>query len=106
MTMTIPLGPAFPMMQRGITADTLGVLLVDDNPDDRTLVLRELRREFGNVRATEVRDAQEFAQALAAEPLDLVITDYQLRWTNGLAVLHHIKMHWPECPVLMFTGTG
>jgi PAS domain S-box-containing protein len=37
---------------------------------------------------------------------DLVITDYQLRWTDGLSVLRAIKANWPDCPVIMFTGTG
>ncbi|MBI2951603.1 PAS domain S-box protein, partial [bacterium] len=31
---------------------------------------------------------------------------YQLRWTDGLAVLGAVKTRWPDCPVIMFTGTG
>ncbi|MBU0492251.1 MAG: response regulator, partial [Chloroflexi bacterium] len=81
-------------------------LLVDDNPDDRELAIRALRREFPNLRATEVIDQAGLDRALAAGGLDLVITDYRLHWTNGLIVLRAVKAHWPRCPVVMFTATG
>jgi PAS domain S-box-containing protein len=84
----------------------LHTLLIDDNPDDRALVVRELRREFPGLLANEVSDEQSFRRSLEAAPCDLVITDYQLRWTDGLTVLRAIKAAWPDCPVVMFTGTG
>ena len=37
---------------------------------------------------------------------DLVITDYQLPWTDGVTILREAKSRWPECPVIMFTGSG
>jgi PAS domain S-box-containing protein len=85
---------------------TLRILLIDDNPDDRTLVIRELRREFPNPRIEQIIDSQGFHQALETGDFDLVITDYQLRWTDGLVVLRTIKARWPDCPVIMFTATG
>lgn len=86
--------------------DSLHTLLIDDNPDDRALVIRELRREFPNLTAAEVTDQATLTKLLEAAPFDLVITDFQLRWTDGLAVLRSIKSRWPDCPVVMFTGTG
>jgi len=84
----------------------LRTLLIDDNPDDRELVKRELRRAFSNLETEEILDAHGFMEALRAYPPDLAITDYQLGWTNGLAVLDAIKDRFPECTVVMFTGTG
>jgi len=84
----------------------LRTLLVDDNPDDRALVIRELRRAFPHFNPEEVADEQSFQRVLATAAFDLVITDYQLRWTDGLRVLKAVKSRWPECPVVMFTGTG
>lgn len=84
----------------------LRILLIDDNPDDRTLVVRELRREFPNLQIDQVAETEGFNHALAEDNFDLVITDYQLRWTDGLTVLRTIKNHWPDCPVVMFTATG
>ncbi len=86
--------------------DQLSILLVDDNPEDRALVIRELRRDFANLRIDQVTDAKHFTQALESGNGDLVITDYQLRWSDGLAVLRAIKARWKECPVIMFTGSG
>ncbi|MEW5767643.1 MAG: PAS domain S-box protein [bacterium] len=84
----------------------LNILLIDDNPTDRLLVIRELRREFTDVQVEEIIEAKGFNEALKAGGFDLVITDYKLRWTTGLAVLEAVKVHWPNCPVIMFTGTG
>lgn len=86
--------------------ESLHTLLVDDNPDDRALVIRELRREFPKLRAEEVADPGGFSRCLDSPGFDLVITDFQLHWTDGLAVLRRIKSRWPDCPVVMFTGTG
>jgi PAS domain S-box-containing protein len=86
--------------------DPFSALLVDDNPDDRLLVIRELRRTFPNLRAEEITDQTSFARSLEGAPVDLVITDFQLYWTDGLQVLQTVKSRWPDCPVVMFTGTG
>jgi DNA-binding NtrC family response regulator len=84
----------------------LRILVVDDNPDDRALIKRELSREFPRLQVTEVAAPQGLAQALAGDPFHLVITDYMLGWGDGLTILRDLKALWPECPVIMFTGTG
>ena len=53
----------------------------------------------------EVSDADGLTVALARAPA-LVITDYQLRFSDGLALLRQVKGLWPEVPVIMYTGTG
>lgn len=84
----------------------LKILLVDDNPDDRFLVIRELGREFPALHVTEITEQERFNQALENGGFDLIITDYQLCWSDGLAILRAAKTKWPNCPVVMFTGTG
>ena len=84
----------------------LQVLLVDDNPDDRALIMRELSREFPDSQFRHIKDLKELVSALEASHCDLVITDYQLLWTDGISVLNAVKARWPECPVIMFTGSG
>ena len=86
--------------------EPLRMLLVDDNPDDRTLAVRALRRDFPDLLIDQISDAKGFATALDSKGYDLVITDYQLLWSDGLVVLRAIKARWPDCPVIMFTGTG
>ena len=84
----------------------LHILIVDDNPSDRLLIIRELEREFSGFQVTEILDASAFAQALTTESFDIAIIDYQLRWSNGLQVLRSVKSRFPDCPVIMFTNTG
>jgi PAS domain S-box-containing protein len=84
----------------------LRILVIDDNPGDRALVIRQLQREFTELTVEEVRELSELENAVAAGKFDLVITDYQLHWSNGLEVLRTVKQHYPNCPVIMFTNTG
>ena len=82
------------------------LLLVDDNPDDRALVARELRKDMPGIGITEVLDLSALDTVLEAGAFDLVITDFYLHWITGLEVLKRVKIRWPEVPVIMFTGTG
>jgi diguanylate cyclase (GGDEF)-like protein/PAS domain S-box-containing protein len=84
----------------------LKILLVDDNPDDRTLVIRELGREFPSPLVSEITEQEGFNRALQRGSFDLVITDFQLCWSDGLVILRAVKEKWPDCPVVMFTATG
>src|SRR3989449_2626822 len=85
----------------------LRVLIIEDNPDDRALIQHELKREHADLRMTSILNATDFDRALEKdEAYDLVLTDYQLPWTNGLAILHTVKSRYPDCPVIMVTGTG
>jgi signal transduction histidine kinase len=86
---------------------SLRLLLLDDNPDDRLLAKRELERHFSDCSTVEVGDRAGFERVVAdGLPFDLVITDYQMRWTTGVDVLKFIKAQAPQLPVIMFTATG
>ena len=93
------------------------VLIVDDNRDDRELASRCLRKEFDKIEIIEANDQRSFLQALkpaqespsagASKSMpDVIITDYQLRWTTGLEILSESLAKYPEIPVIMFTNTG
>jgi len=84
----------------------LRLLLIDDNPYDRDLVTRALSQHFGSLSVVLAQDAQEFERAITASEFDAAIIDYELRWTTGIDALRRIKGSRPECPVLMFTGSG
>lgn len=86
-------------------SQALRILLIDDNQDDRFLTLRELRREFPTLQVKEILEAEGFKQALE-DSFDLVVTDYQLGWSDGITLLQAIKDRYPGCPVIMFTNTG
>jgi two-component sensor histidine kinase/CheY-like chemotaxis protein len=82
------------------------ILVIDDNPDDRQLVLRELNALWPTMNAVELADLAAFEAALEAGPPDLVVTDLDLHWSSGRDVLAASKARYPACPVVMFTGTG
>ncbi|HEY8608002.1 MAG TPA: response regulator [Noviherbaspirillum sp.] len=84
----------------------LTVLLVDDNPDDRALVERELKQHIEGVQVEHVGDPQALAAASERNRFDVVITDYHLRWSSGTEVLREMKRLFPDKPVIMFTGSG
>jgi PAS domain S-box-containing protein len=84
----------------------LRILLIDDNPDIRTLVVRFLKREFLDLEVEHIIDAQSFASALAANNFDIGIIDYQLCWSDGLSILSELKAVFPELPVVMFTNSA
>ncbi|BAY17656.1 PAS/PAC sensor hybrid histidine kinase [Anabaenopsis circularis NIES-21] len=84
----------------------LRILLIDDNPHDRLLAIHALEREFVDLKIQQIARPQELEQALSAGEFDLVITDYELRWSNGIEVLRNIKSRYPEIPVVMFTNSG
>jgi FixJ family two-component response regulator len=82
------------------------VLLIDDEPDDRILSRHELSRHFPHFHIEDIRAEIDLRRALDAGPVDLVVTDFQLRWTDGIDVLQRVKDRFPDCAVVMFTGTG
>jgi DNA-binding response OmpR family regulator len=82
------------------------VLLIDDEPDDRILSRHELSRHFPHFHIEDIRAEIDLRRALDAGPVDVVITDFQLRWTDGIDVLQRVKDRFPDCAVVMFTSTG
>jgi DNA-binding NtrC family response regulator len=84
----------------------LRLLLIDDNEHDRTLIIYKLRCEFPDLQVEQVTKAEDFDSALETGNFELVITDYRLRWNDGLTILQVVKSRYPKCPVVMFTDSG
>ncbi len=87
-------------------AKPMRVLIIDDNPDDRQLVRREVEALFPLADVAQPCDMAEFDAALDAGAPDLAVTDLDIHWSNGGVILSAIKARYPDCPVVMFTGTG
>lgn len=82
------------------------VLLVDDNPNDRELIKRQLRRGNEHIEFVEAASQSQFREALQHGNFDVVLTDYLLHWSDGLAVLQAVKLQYPHIPVIMVTDSG
>lgn len=81
-------------------------LVVDDNPDDRELIIQELTGSLGDVEYIEVIRRADFERAMDRGGFDLVLTDYRLNWTDGISILKQSKKRHPHIPVIMITDTG
>ena len=80
------------------------VLHVDD--DDSLLGLASAmleRRGFDVVTVTDVGRALE---VLDSEPVDCVVSDYQMPERNGLEFLELVRERDPALPFVLFTGKG
>ncbi len=87
-------------------AHQLRILLFDTNAEERKLTAKALRQLLPFVDVQEIVESESFSQALWRGDFDLVITECQMGWTTGLAVLKAVKSRHPDCPVIMYTGSG
>lgn len=78
------------------------VLVVDDSPEMLELLQRQLKGiNLITFRASNVGDAIDL---LKQTSVDLLITDLQMPEVNGMQLVHYVKEHYPELPVLVVTG--
>lgn len=82
------------------------ILFVDDDPDTRALARRSVMQEFPDAQAVEAADRAGLAAALAAGPLHILVSDFDLGWIDGFEVFTMTREAHPGCIAVMFTGTG
>ena len=84
---------------------TLRVLLIEDNPDDVVLILRELRRANGYRIVHHVaRTATEIQEALVHQTFDLIICDYFLESYDAPRVLGLLEHLGIDVPFILVSG--
>ena len=83
---------------------TARVLIVDDDPEMVALLARGLpRRGFAVVTAAS---AAEALAVLAADDVDVVVTDLHMAGLDGLALTERIVGNRPGLPVIVLTAFG
>jgi signal transduction histidine kinase len=83
----------------------LKVLLVEDNPADADLIVRELRRDGFVITAKIVQSPDQFRQQLRDTPPDLVLSDYNLKDWGGMDALEILKEMGVEIPFILVSGS-
>jgi signal transduction histidine kinase len=83
----------------------LRVLLVEDDPRDAQLVLRELKRGDFDVTYLRVDTPEAMSAALVEQVWDLVISDYSMPRFSALMALAVVKKHNVELPFIIVSGT-
>ena len=83
------------------------VLVIDDNPDHRELIIAKIRKVYPDAEFVEVIRQSMLDEVLQrGDPVDAVLTDYRLQWSDGLKVLAQVRAQYPHVPVIMVTDTG
>lgn len=82
-------------------------LVVDDSPTMRRIVCNALQ-EIGYSEMTEAEDGEDALKKLNADPVDFVITDWNMPNMNGLDLAKSIRQdaQMGSLPILMVTTRG
>ncbi|MCP4570850.1 MAG: response regulator [bacterium] len=80
------------------------ILVVDDDPQVRSLLGKILEREDYDV--TTAADGQEAVTAYQSEPFDLVITDLVMPEKEGIETFNELRSFDPEVKVVAISGGG
>jgi two-component system, NtrC family, response regulator AtoC len=92
-------------MPQNLDFTSIGELLVvDDDPDIRELLVEHLRSK--GLRVATAADGRAAVAAIERSPghFGLIFTDLQLPGADGLAVLRTAKHVYPACHVVIITG--
>ncbi|GAB7008649.1 PAS domain S-box protein [Halorubrum trueperi] len=82
------------------------VLHVDDDPSFLDLVATYLERLDDAFDVRSETDVDAALGALETEPIDCVVSDYEMPGTNGLEFLDRVRESGSEVPFVLFTGKG
>ena len=82
----------------------LRVLLVEDDPADRDLILGELAKGEFEIIADVAATAAEFRQRIATNRPDVVLADYNLGQWRGTEALEILRQEGLDIPLILVSG--
>ncbi|HLH32888.1 MAG TPA: response regulator, partial [Terriglobia bacterium] len=80
------------------------ILIVEDDPDTRSVMLRIL--QSGGYKTFEAENAETGLESLAKNKIDILITDLHLPGMDGIELLKRAKQAAPEIEVVLVTAHG
>ncbi len=78
------------------------VILIEDDPLVRTLLMRRLTAAGWGVIA--LRDGRDLDAVVTAQQVDLMVIDLGLPYVDGLALIEHLRANGIDTPVLAITA--
>ena len=78
------------------------LLLVDDEPDFKEVMLKHLSRK--GIRLSVAECCLDALDLLDTTPADVVIMDMHMPEVNGIQCLRQVKERWPLTEVIILTG--
>ena len=85
--------------------NSIHVLLLEDNPADAELSLRQLRRDGFQVEADIVRTPDEFKARIGSRTYDIILGDYRLPDWTGLDAVQWLRQAGIDLPFVLVSGT-
>ena len=85
--------------------ERIRVLIIEDSPDDVTLLVRELGRTIGSVEFECVEDAESMRAALREGAWDIVTSDWSMPSFSAPAALGIIREFGLDIPFIIVSGT-
>jgi two-component system chemotaxis response regulator CheY len=88
-------------------AKTAHVLVVDDSPTMRRMIVTALRG-LGSVKFSEAGSGLEALERMTLTPVDLMILDLNMPEMHGIEVLQFVRAHntYSRLPVVVLTTRG
>ena len=90
----------------GDRGSVVRVLHVDDEPAFLDLVATYLERMDDAFEVRSETDVDAALDAIESEPIDCVVSDYEMPGTDGLDFLERVRERDPTVPFILFTGKG
>ncbi len=90
----------------GTDRRTIRVLHVDDEPRFTDLAREFLERADDRVEVVTETNAEDGLARLEAEPVDCVVSDYEMPGRDGLEFLDMVRERDEDLPFILFTGRG
>jgi PAS domain S-box-containing protein len=87
-------------------ADSFGVLVVDDDDAMVDLTATHLSRLLPEATVRTETDPRTALSRLDTEPIDCLVSDYDMPDWTGLDLLDHVRTDYPQLPFILFTGKG
>ena len=85
-------------------AESLRILILEDNPTDAELIQFELQDSGLTFGAKVVVSEKDFVQALQEFSPDIILSDYDLPAYNGALALAEARRRCPDTPFILVTG--
>jgi signal transduction histidine kinase len=87
-----------------MSAETINLLLVEDNPGDANLLRLALRKADAVYTLTHTEDLESALQLLASTHFDVILLDLSLPDCHGLETLTRVQSQATDTPVVVLTG--